>query len=377
MRQHQYAASSPRQRSLFVLVAVIAACLSWLAGPTRAVAATSTLHGTFELTAGSCSGGSASGTYLRMILPSGNASGPFMSNSDSSCSTQSYTPLTGGTDGGLEVGAYQPMPSPPFDSSGNALARRITGPTQFEGTNFATSTNALDPQTNTKVPAPSATVHGSTLTANLEGFAVTWNKQYFNQGSPKPDGTYPGATTPAKGTYDASTGAFTLSWTSQVVGGPFDKFTGYWHLAGKFVPASGSTSQTATHTSHSGSTSTTTKKATTSGATSGHTSTSPGGSSNSAAGSAASKAALRSAAKAAAKGAPPAASSVSSPGGAPVVAPVAAASTNTVSHESWHATWWLIALAAAIAVLGFGGLVGLNRRERRTPPSAPADPVTS
>jgi hypothetical protein len=38
------------------------------------------------------------------------------------------------------------------------------------------------------------------------------------------------------GTYDARTDAFVLEWASQIVGGPFDKFTGFQHLEGTFEP---------------------------------------------------------------------------------------------------------------------------------------------
>ena len=50
----------------------------------------------------------------------------------------------------------------------------------------------------------------------------------------------PGLTRPVSGTYNASTHDYVLAWTSQVSGGPFNGFTGYWHLAGKFVQAKGS-----------------------------------------------------------------------------------------------------------------------------------------
>ena len=62
-----------------------------------------------------------------------------------------------------------------------------------------------------------------------------WNRQYFNQGSPKPDGSKPGITSPVTGTFDAKTRAFTLEWTSSIVGGPFNGFTGQWHLEGTYV----------------------------------------------------------------------------------------------------------------------------------------------
>ena len=75
------------------------------------------------------------------------------------------------------------------------------------------------------------------LSGQIESWSAAWNKQYFNQGSPKPDGTSPGLTAPVSGTYDAATGAYVLTWASQVVGGPFNGFTGYWHLQGTFVDA--------------------------------------------------------------------------------------------------------------------------------------------
>lgn len=227
-------------RALLAAALVLTASVASLIGGQAASAATGTkLIGTFALTPGSCAGGTASGTYLRMILPSGSPSGPYMSNSDSRCGDQSFTPLNPGTDGGLYSGSYQPQPTPPFDSKGNAQAGTITAPAPFYGTAFATSANKVDPQTHLSVNAPIVTLTGSTLHADLRSFAVTWNSQYFNQGSPKPDGSYPGNTRPATGTYNASTGAFTLNWTSQVVGGPFNNFTGQWHLQGVFHAAGG------------------------------------------------------------------------------------------------------------------------------------------
>jgi hypothetical protein len=92
---------------------------------------------------------------------------------------------------------------------------------------------------------------GGKLSGDLAAFDATWNKQAFNQGSPKPDGSRPGNTGAVSGTYDAATGAYSLTWTSQIVGGPFNSFTGYWHLEGTFVPKSrpataGATPSTAT-----------------------------------------------------------------------------------------------------------------------------------
>lgn len=329
----------------FVLGILLLVALTSLGTAAAAPApAAATLAGTLEITAGSCSHGQVSGTYIQMILPSGSASGPYMSNSDSSCSNQAYTLLAPGTDGGLEFGSYQPLPSPPFDSDGNARAHAITAPAQYEGTAFATSTNPVDPQTRTKVAPPTLTVQGHEVTADLRSFSVSWNKQYFNQGSPKPDGSRPGITRAATGTYDSATGAMTLSWTSQVVGGPFDKFTGSWHLVGRFVPATTD------------------------------------------AGSAAAKPGKQASSAAAPGAATPPSGIAPAPvahrpkrgsGAATVAGPVPdaaapdVAATRTVSRDSWHVAWWLVGLAIGIAVLGFGGLALLSRASR------PAGPVAS
>lgn len=201
--------------------------------PASHSAAKQKLVGTFAITAGKAHGKHVSGSYLRMVTPNGH----YLSNPSSSAVHGSYTLLTPGTDKGLTTGSYQPEPSPAFDSDGNALADRIFKPVKFEGVGFSGATAKVDPQTNTKVPAPSIAVSGRKLTGDLRAFAVAWSKQQFNQGSPKPNGEYPGHTTKVHGTYNPTTHAFTLTWRSQIVGGPFNSFSGLWHLAGTFHAA--------------------------------------------------------------------------------------------------------------------------------------------
>lgn len=212
------------------------------AGPaaSSAQAGDEALVGTFAITAGTCeSGPVTSGSYFRMVTAGGTPeSGPYVSNGDSPCGDESYTPLAPGTDGGLVTGSYQPHPEPAFDDDGNALAARLTQPEAFFGTEFSTATNPVDPQTGTDVPHPEVTHDGSgNLGGDLRAFAAAWNNQHFNQGAPKPDGSRPGNTRGPTGTYDPNTGAFTLEWTSLIRGGPFDGFTGVWHLEGTFEPA--------------------------------------------------------------------------------------------------------------------------------------------
>jgi hypothetical protein len=207
-------------------------------GAAPASAAPSELAGTFRITAGSCSAG-AHGSYFRMVNPTGTAeSGPFVSNSDSACSDKTYTLLSPGTDGGLISGAYQPAPSPGFDGAGNSLAVRVIRPVRFFGVDFSASTEPKDLQNGASNPVPRFAADGSTLTGDTRAFDATWNKQSFNQGGPKPDGSTPGITAAPKGTFDATTNAYAVTWTSQIVGGPFNNFTGVWHLEGTYVAAS-------------------------------------------------------------------------------------------------------------------------------------------
>lgn len=209
---------------------------------TSAQAAGEALVGTFTISAGTCDDGPVtSGSYFRMVTAGGSPDrGPYVENGDSPCGDESYTPLAPGADGGLVTGSYQPHPDPAFDDSGNGLADRITEPESFFGTEFSTATNTVDPQTGTEVIEPEITHDGSgTLDGDLRAFAAAWNNQHFNQGAPKPDGSRPGNTQGPTGTYDPDTGAFTLEWTSLIRGGPFDGFTGVWHLEGTFDPAGG------------------------------------------------------------------------------------------------------------------------------------------
>lgn len=219
------------------LVFLVAATLFVLITPSSAHAASS-LNGTLALTPGACASGTGTGSYFRMVQPSGSIKdGPFVANGDSTCTDQSFTLLSPGTDGGLVTGAYQPAPTPVFDGAGNSQATRIVLPATFFGVKFGLSTDPTDLQTSKGVPAITITNDGGALTADMRAWSASWNKQYFNQGAPKPDGSKPGLTTNAKGTYNEATGAFVLEWASTVVGGPFNNFTGAWHLEGTFRAA--------------------------------------------------------------------------------------------------------------------------------------------
>lgn len=205
----------------------------------HAATAATPLLGTLALTNGACAA-SVTGSYFRMLQPGGTVGGPaagYLANANSSCADPTYTPLAAGTDGGLVSGAYQPEPSPAFDKQGNALAHRIVQPAVFFGVQFSVSTAATDPQTGVAVPPPSFEANGAALGGDLRALGASWNAGHFNQGAPKPNGATPGLTSGPVGTYEAATQAFTLDWTSLIVGGPFDGFTGQWHFDGHFVAA--------------------------------------------------------------------------------------------------------------------------------------------
>jgi hypothetical protein len=163
------------------------------------------LKGVFRVSAGS---------YFRMIYPAG-AKSTYFANPYSSDADKTYTLVSAGTDGGLRTGALQPPPSPAFDAKGNSLAGRIIRPTNFTGISLGLVTVGT---------APSISVSAGRLSGQLTGFTAEWNKLSFKQGS-----------SDVSGTYNAKTHAYVLTWKSVISGGPFNGFTGSWHLQGKFV----------------------------------------------------------------------------------------------------------------------------------------------
>jgi hypothetical protein len=227
--------------ALAASLALVATVLAGTSGAEAGGGKSKKLVGTFEIDPGACdAAGAATGSYFTMIQPGGTVeAGPILPNVDSSCSNKDFTLLEPGSDGGLITGKYQPQPEPPFDAAGNGLADGIHTPTGFFGIEFASSTNETDPQTGEDVRAISIKVKGSKLTGNTRAYSVAYGNQQFNQGAPKPDGELPGLTQKLTGTYDAKTREFEIEWVSQIVGGPFNDFTGIWHFEGTFKPKKG------------------------------------------------------------------------------------------------------------------------------------------
>jgi hypothetical protein len=192
------------------------------------------LVGLFKLEQGAQTvSGALSGTYFQML--------PSVYNGDSTAFNKDFTLLNPGTEGGLRTDIYQPPPEPAF-SGNNALANRIVQPQTFLGNNFSIATAPLDLQTST--PVPLATIYASEgkIGGQISYWDAQWGTLSFNQGTPKPDGSLPAGelgnpTIALTGTFNAMTSHFVLFWRSLIVGGPFNGFTGEWHLEGTFVPA--------------------------------------------------------------------------------------------------------------------------------------------
>lgn len=230
----------------FVTALACALALS-LGGASSAAAAKQPLVGTFQIQPGKAvvkgGGIKVTGSYFRMVYPKGSPTkGPFFLNTDSRSPDQSYTLFVPGIDKGLRTGSFQPQPNPAFAPNGFALANRIVQPLLFAGIKFSLSTASTDAQGGQQVGPPAITANGRKLSGDLRGFTASWNKIYFNQGSPKPEGKLVGATRPLTGTYNPKTKHYAISWVSQIVGGPFNDFAGYWHFEGTFKPAGKSAS---------------------------------------------------------------------------------------------------------------------------------------
>jgi hypothetical protein len=217
------------------LVAGVVAAGVITAGSVGVASTSKRLVGTFKITKGTTVRGAVRGSYFRMVYPGGKvATGPFFANPNSRAVNKTFTLVAPGTAGGLRTGRFQPAPHVAFNAKGDSLARAIIAPTSFTGINFSALTASHDAQTGAKVTVPSITVSKGRLSGDLRAFNAAWNKLYFNQGSPKANGTRPGLTTKVTGTYNAKTRAYVLNWSSAIIGGPFNGFTGVWHLTGTF-----------------------------------------------------------------------------------------------------------------------------------------------
>lgn len=191
--------------------------------------------GNWRIRAGTCAGEEVAGSYFRLIFPGGDPrTGRFFSNPDSLCADKTYTLLAPGREG-LRTGRYQRCPRP-FASGPSARCNSIIEPVELTSEALAVFTPKVDRGVDRAMPPPSVIARGSRLSGEVEAWTVAWDGLLFNQGTP-PAGSPRHARSSLSGTYDVRTRAFTLRWTSPIVGGPFDGFTGQWNLAGTFSPS--------------------------------------------------------------------------------------------------------------------------------------------
>lgn len=121
-----------------------------------------------------------------------------------------------------------------WTNSGNPSANLVGGYNnlgtlfQFNGSGGAvmgfTGNGTTAPDGGTPVtggPVPTFDATGSTITGNLSAWTVFWNGTNFNQGA-----------SPVSGTWNATTGAYNMSWSSTIHGGPFSGQTGDWSFHG-------------------------------------------------------------------------------------------------------------------------------------------------
>ena len=211
--------------------------------------------------------GQVTGTWFRMVQPGGNTkTGPYMINANSPADGGQATLLAArARRGACAPAGTSREPTPGFDGGGNSVADAITQPTRFFGVRFSISTNQTDPQTKTKVAPPTVLerrqahrrpvlVGGVVEPPGVQPGRAQAGVEHRSQGARarsrrRRSGTgcpeVPGGGAEVDG--DAATAppapttprpaAFVLEWTSHIDGGPFNGFTGLWHLEGVFEPS--------------------------------------------------------------------------------------------------------------------------------------------
>jgi len=165
--------------------------------------------------------------------------------------------LSAGTDGGIQLGTFQNFvtdpdephpdghPDAPFGAGSgyNALVSEGTALSSFSffGNPTYVGLNPVSYQSGLSKSAPSLNLLGGTCAGNvcdievdLSAWEVYWNGSVFEQG-PRPDNSQP--FTLASGTVNTVSGDYVLDWSSQILGGPFNGVTAYWHLEGQLLNA--------------------------------------------------------------------------------------------------------------------------------------------
>jgi len=91
--------------------------------------------------------------------------------------------------------------------------------------NHGSANNAAGTIGGGPVPTAMVDVGAGTIQADMSALIVNWNGNEFNQGAPV-----------AVGTFTAGTNTYAMSWSSLIVGGSFNGFTGTWNFVGHATP---------------------------------------------------------------------------------------------------------------------------------------------
>jgi hypothetical protein len=171
--------------------------------------------------------------------------------------------LTPGTAGGIQLGTYQNFVTNPDiphpqgwkgDTNGDGIdegaagagySRQVVEGTAFSSFKFFSNDtyiglNPVSYQSAIAAPAPTVNLDMTTcannlcsITADFTAWEVFWNGSVFQQG-PRPVNSGPFGV--ATGSYDLLTKRYSLGWTSQINGGPFNGVTGTWYIEGELAP---------------------------------------------------------------------------------------------------------------------------------------------
>jgi hypothetical protein len=224
-----------------IAVAVVVTGLGLAAGCSGSAkaGAPARLAGLFKLSAGHCTSARAkpAGSYL-VVVSAANARA--VRNPRGGCANSEYTPLSPGTDGGLETGRFQEQPAPTFDARRNSTATRLITPVAFGHYRLGFATSPRDeqgaPTGAPTYPAPVALNTAGALTVDLRSLVMTYAgranstcAQSFGLGC------WDLGSKSATGTYNPTTHHFLIDWfTGESFTPKGDSIE--VHLEGTFVP---------------------------------------------------------------------------------------------------------------------------------------------
>jgi hypothetical protein len=184
--------------------------------PSAASGPAKALVGTFDIQGGHCtaSSGAPTGSFLVIV---DSADSKTVGNPDGGCKNKYYTPLSPGTQKGIETGEFQEDPIPTFDGHGDSLADAIIAPVSFLGVKFGMSTSPDDVQDAPNGPPaftpPTATIRGTKLTLNLRSLNITYgggpNSSCKNDAG---YGCWNLGSKVAQGSYDPKTHQYVVQW---------------------------------------------------------------------------------------------------------------------------------------------------------------------